>query len=956
VGVGVLGTTVVEGAAPLPSRDRRVLASLALDAPQLVSRDRLAELVWGDERPASWDKVLQNAVLRLRRVLGSDAIRSGPGGYRLDAGADIDADRFERLIELAEAEVAVVPGTAQRHLDEARSLWRGPPFADLEGGAHSLGAIRRLESRRRLLDELQVDVHLATGRLDDAVAVSTALFEDEPFDERRAGLLATSLYRAGRSVDALNVLRDVRRNLRTELGLEPGPGLVALELAVLRHDGSLVSEPNGGRRVAAPDARPARRAGNVPQPLSRLFGRTHEIERIGALLGPERLVVLTGAGGVGKSRLAAAIADDSGFAGGEWWVDLAQIEDPADIASVVCEAFGFLPRNGFSPRRSVVEGITNRDVLLVLDNCDHVLDEAGRFAVDTLNACPGLRILATSREPLGVDGEHDVPLAPLPVETDSVELFMDRAGRADVSLAADDRPDVLAICRRLDGIPLAIELAAAHVRTMPLDELARRLDEHLDVLAVRGHGRPDRHRTMRAAIDWTYRTIGEEERAAFERLAVFSGYFDLTAAEHVIAGPPLEADTLELIGRLVDLSMVTADTSRRTTFRLLEPLRQFAADELARRGEAADLARRHATYYADLCARLAEIVQGPDEIDAVHRLDAARANVRTAFATAAAANDVDPAMRIVASLASYTHNHVWAEPWAWCEVALALPGADAHPLRAGALMHLSRGAWQLGEHSRALALAEEALVLADAGTATWHDVQTARAIALTFLGRLDEARTAAAAGADSSTDDVRASSLGRVATMLLITNLAGHPDPERAAELLARSRASSPSMHATALHTASVVAATPDAAHKIALNERALELARASGATLIEGFALSVLAHAESQIRPATGAARHVDVMERYLTVGNGTHLRGFGRNIIVPLVECRAYETAAVVDGATSTASDALFRHSAVADAVRKGRAELGPAYDEAMARGERMTDDDLVTYLRDVVGAFGE
>jgi predicted ATPase/DNA-binding SARP family transcriptional activator len=954
VGIGVLGTAVVDGAADLPSRERRVLAALVLDAPQLVSRDRLAELVWGDDRPASWNKVLQNAVSRLRRALGFDAIRSGPGGYRLDAAADIDARRFEQLIDLAEGEVASDPIAAQRHLDDARSLWRGPPFVDLENGTHALGAIRRLESRRRLLDELQVEVDLATGRLDDAIALSTALLEVEPFDERRAGLLATSLYRAGRSVDALNVLRAVRRSLRTELGLDPGPGLVALELAVLRHDASLVAEPKRAPRADAPTAPRARRAGNVPMPLSRLFGRGHERNRIGALLGPERLVVLTGAGGVGKSRLAIAIAHQSTFAGGAWWVDLAQIEDPADVASLVCDAFGFLPRDGLSPRRSVVEGITNRDVLLVLDNCDHVLDEVGRFAVDTLDQCPGMCILATSREPLGVDGEHVVPLAPLPVETDSVDLFIDRADHADVSLGVDERPDVLAVCRRLDGIPLAIELAAAHMRTLPLRELARRLDEHLDVLATRRHGRPDRHRTMRAAVDWTYQSIGEDERVAFCRLAVFSGYFDLTAAEQVIAGPPLGTDTLELIGRLVDLSLVTVDTGKRASFRLLEPLRQFAAEQLTRRGEAADLARRHAGYYADLCAQLADILEGPDEIDAVGRLDSARANVRTAFATAAASNDVDLALRIVAALARYTNTQIWAEPWAWCEAALALPGADAHPLRARALVHLSRGAWQLGDHSRALALADEAVALADGDTTMWRDAQTARSVALTFLGRLEEAVTAASAGAEPSTSDTRASSLGRIATMLLIRNVAGRPEPERAADLLERSRASSPSMHALALHTASVVAATRDTAREIVLNERALELARASGATLVEGFALSVLASLESQVHPAAGAARHVDVMERYLGVGNGTHLRGFGRTIIVPLVECRAHEAAAVVDGATRTASEAIWRHAPVAGAVKRARDELGPRYDEAIDRGEQMTDDDLVRYLRDVVAAL--
>ena len=283
-----------------------MLAALALDAPDLVSRDRLADAVWGGDRPVSWAKVLQNAVSRLRRRSGRT--RSGPARVAIAwmcRPTMSTCRRFERLVELAEREMTSDPLAAERHLHDARLLWRGRPFVDLEHWTDAAGTVSRLESRRRVLDELRVEVCLATGRLDDAVATASALLEEAPFDERRGALLATSLYRAGRAVDALAVLRRVRRGLRSELGLEPGPQLVALELAVLRHDPSLSGPMDHLLHVELPSPHRRSAPGNLPAPLSSFIGRGRELETIGVLLEDERLVVLTGTGGVGKTRLAS---------------------------------------------------------------------------------------------------------------------------------------------------------------------------------------------------------------------------------------------------------------------------------------------------------------------------------------------------------------------------------------------------------------------------------------------------------------------------------------------------------------------------------------------------------------------------------------------------------------------------------------------------------------------------
>ena len=951
--IGVLGTVMIEGAGNLPSRDRRVLAALVLDAPDPVSPERLGDALWGGDLPASWRKVLQSVVSRLRRVLGSGAISFGPGGYRLDVPSeDVDVRRFEALVELAEQVIATDPSEADRHLDDARQLWRGEPYSDLGRWAHALGTIRRLEARRSILDELRVEVLLAGRRFDVAVAAANALLEEEPLDERRAALLATALYRAGRTVEALSVLRRVRRHLRTELGLEPSPGLVALEVAVLRHDPSLHSADPGVRsEPLRPHSRPV--SGNLLGPLTRLFGRDTELAEIDATLRNERLVVLTGAGGVGKTRLALAAADRArpAFAAGIWLVELAANNEAADIASPLLSVFGFVPRDGLSARESVIEGIGDRQMLLVLDNCEHVLDAIAEFAVDALRRCIRLRILATSREAFGVDGEHVILVPPLRADTDAVDLFIDRARNSDPSFRADDRTLIEDICHRLDGIPLAIELAAARVRTLPLNDLAVRLGERLDILASRRHGSSDRHRTMRAALDWSYDLLDDDERIAFSRLSVFAGSFDLTAFEAVI-GATFDRDPLDLLGALVDKSMVVADPNSRNPFRLLEPLRQYAGERLAARGETTDLARRHARYYADLGSQLAIALEGPGEIEAASRFDAARANLRAAFATAVVSNDADLAMRIVAPLAGYTNLHVWAEPWSWCQTALALSEAATHPLRAAVLVQASRGAWQLGDPGSALALADQAVVLADTNSATWRDAQISRATVLTFLGRLDEAEEAAAAAVETLGDAPDRASLQRTATMLLIRNLAGHPEPALARQLLSHAEVAGPSIHALALHTAAVIPEPEDRALALDRQRRAVELARAAGAVLIEGFALNALAALEAAVDPAAGAASQVKVMALYLSVGNGAHLRAFGRGIIVALVDCGSYEAAAVVDGATRTASAVLpGRAGAITEAINRARDELGPTYHTAASRGEHVTDDELVHYLQHVV-----
>jgi hypothetical protein len=364
------------------------------------------------------------------------------------------------------------------------------------------------------------------------------------------------------------------------------------------------------------------------------------------------------------------------------------------------------------------------------------------------------------------------------------------------------------------------------------------------------------------------------------------------------------------------------------------------------------IAQRAARHYADAAAVQARGLETPCEIEAARWFDAARANLRAAFSVAVASNDADLALRVVAPLAGYTNLHVWAEPWAWCRDALELPGADGHPLRAAVLVQASRGAWQLGNHARALALADEALTLADAGTVLWAKAQGNRATALTFLGRLLEAEEAATAAVVGATDAVDHTTCELTATMLLIRNLAGHPDPALASELLSRAATCGPSMQALALHTAAVVTGPVDRPLAIARNQQAVDLARTSGAVLIEGFALNALAVLEAAVAPASGARAQVEVMAHYLALGNHAHLRGLGRAIIVPLVECGAFEAAAVVEGATRANAAVLpSLIDAIKEAIDIAKNELGFGYELAARRGEQMAGDELVDHAQQAV-----
>ena len=520
-----------------------------------------------------------------------------------------------------------------------------------------------------------------------AVGALTELTARHPFREGLWALLMTALYRAGRQADALAAYRRVRERMVEELGIEPGPRLRELETRVLGHDAALGGVATAEAAPAAP--LPAREAlpvpreaprGNLPRRAARLIGRDDDLAAVAEALAAGPVVTLVGPGGIGKTRLAIAAAQDAepDLAGGAWLVGLADISSPDDVPRAAADTLQVREATGRSLTRSVVAALEGRHALLVLDNCEHVVEAAAVLARAVSEGCPDVRVLATSREGLGVSGERLVPVGPLDPHGAAADLFAERAAAADPDFdPAASRREVAEICRRLDGVPLAIELAAARSRSLTPAELLERLDDALRLLG--GGRRPQvaHHRTLRATIAWSFDLLSPGERSLLARLSVFAGPFDVAAAEAVAAGGDVDArDVADLLGGLVNRSMVVAAAGppgRR--LRLLETVRAFAAERLADEGDGEEVAGRHAVWCRGEVEAIGALLAGPAEEEGVARLSALWPNLRAAVEQACAAGDRATAAALVAPVAPEVLLRAQAEIGDWMERILEITPA-----------------------------------------------------------------------------------------------------------------------------------------------------------------------------------------------------------------------------------------------------------------------------------------
>lgn len=648
VQIGILGSFEVradDGAvADVPgARLRGLLIALALDPGRVVPKATLVDWIWGENPPADAANALQRLVSRLRKVLPDGAAVEGrPAGYRLTVDPDaVDAVRFERLVTQA--------GDDVRQLRAALALWRGAAMQDvgLTESAAFDAAVTRLEGLRLAALEDRFDAETEFGQ--SVVTELTDLVAAHPARERLVGALMRGLVATGRDTEALRVYERTRETLADELGVDPSPELAALHVALLRGELTRREEP---------------RKTNLRAELTSYVGKDDDVAAVRGLVTEHRLTTLVGPGGSGKTRLATETArtllDD--FPDGAWLVELAPTE--GDVAQATLAALklrdallGDAPEA--EPTDRVIAALRDRDLVLVLDNCEHVIESAAAFAHRVLGECRRLRILATSREPLGITGESLWPVAPLVLpaegadpakieEAPAVRLLRDRAGAVRKDFVAD-APTLARVCRALDGMPLAIELAAARLRTMSLDQLANRLDDRFRLLTGGSRTALPRHRTLRAVIDWSWELLSDDERVVLCRLSVFSGGASLEAAERVCGTDAAE----ELLTALAEKSLVVSAGDRAPRYRMLGTIKEYAEQRLAEAGDTDSARRAHLAYFTELAETAEPHLRRADQLTWLATLDAEHDNIVAAMRGALAAGETPEAMRLAAAAGWY---------------------------------------------------------------------------------------------------------------------------------------------------------------------------------------------------------------------------------------------------------------------------------------------------------------
>ncbi|HSU34691.1 MAG TPA: BTAD domain-containing putative transcriptional regulator [Propionibacteriaceae bacterium] len=931
----------------LQPRVRRLLIILATRANDVVSPDWLAEAVWGADAPQAADAALQTLMSRLRSALRGQAedieVQTEVGGYRLRLGREaLDAQRFEDL--LAQAGRAADNTSRAGLLDQALGLWRGPAYAEFAGEAFAEAEAARLNELRVVAQEDRAELQLDLGRPESAMPTLIALTRAHPFRERPHDLLMLAQYRAGRTAEALDTFRRFRQQLSDELGLDPSPVLVRRQAAILANDPSL------DRHRPAPAT-------------SALIGRDADTRELIAALRAARLVTVVGPGGLGKTSLATAvvamIADQ--YADGAVTFELAALSSGASVPAALCTALGVAVGSDQDPAGQLVALLQDREQLILLDNCEHLAGGVAGLVADLLRSCPRLTILATSRSALGLPIEQVFGLAPLPGQP-AVQLFLTRA-RARVR-GFDPDPDALRqiarLCTRLDGLPLAIELAAIRMDAMTPAELLERLPWRLTVL--RGGAATDpRHRTLRALVDWSFDRLSAPERELFEIVSVFAGDFTLDDAEQVATG--LEGDrrwdaaaVVTGLTGLVEQSMITRRPGG-AAYALLETMRAYGRERLAARGLDAAVKRAHAEHYAAPSATPDHLF-GAGQAERVAQREASIDELRTAFWWSFE-HDPGLAAELVGGLGGLVEHKLIGEVTGWADQLLARedPGRSPSPRWSRVCAVAAAGAVFSGDLPHAEHLAERAAALAGA------DV-TARATALYLLGevaffngRLTEVAGLRDQVADLAARDHRLDPLLAMmeAESLLARGYLGDATAAieaRELQIMAERRGW-PMVAAWAVYVRGELAPDHDGARGDALLQEAVARARALDDRYLIGVAL-VSAAASSARHGNAGLALQLfgEVVRHWRERGDWTHQWTTLRNVLDLLIRLGRREPAVVLAAALLDPDRPATGYGADARRLIENADALARVLDpdrhaELTAYGRTLSDQRLVSFV---------
>ena len=924
---------------PPGALQRRLLALLVLNRGRVVSVDAAIEALWPSGVPRDPVGALQNHVSRLRDVLPGGSVESVGDGYRLDAGAiEVDCDRLAFLL----GDQAALDDAALAEIDALLARWHGPAFPELGDVDDGRAESTRLAELRIRAREVRAEQRLAQGQIDDLVAELTALADAEPLRERPRALLMAALAATGRHAEALRAYDDFRRLLGDELGIDPSPALTAQHAALL-------SAGSAASVRSVPMTR-------LPVPATSLIGRNELARDIVALVASCRLVTLVGPGGVGKTRLLVEVGHVLEAASQERPVVLCELAtaDSGSVASVAAASLGIDRRPDLPLAEQVASVLGDTELVLLVDNCEHVIEPVAELVERLLGRCPKMWVVATSRERLRVPGEHVRPVPVLAVEGEdspAVRLFVERARAAVAEFAPGEGElaTIQEIVRRLDGLPLAIELAAARLYTHDLAEVAAGLDRRFALLSA-GHRTSTRHASLGAAVSWSFDVLDNRLQEVFAALSVFAGPF--TAADAAVVCDVEAGEVTAPLGELCERSLVTRTPDRR--YALLETLRAFGAERLAATGRAELVGARHAHHFVEWAERADRRMLEPGQ-RVIAELDAALPELNVALGWLLDHGEVELAGRLVAALSDYGMLRLRPDVLAWAERVTARDPDDRSPVAPQVWVVAAYAAWMAGDVAETGVRSARALAAAErAGRDVPAEVATIRGNYELFEGRLDAALGwyRRADGAAAAAGDV-AQHLVAAATELLAMGYARDPaTAERADALLAEVGDAVTAHAAHAWYCAGEADLASDLERAQARFARALDLAERTGAALVTGIAGASSASIEARVGDPARAARHFRVLiDHWRRAGMWSTQWTMLRSIAGLLPRLGHDRDAAVLLGAiqATQAGHRVFGADEVAlsELGRRLRETLGSeAYEVALAEGAVLDGDAAVEH----------